>query len=440
MAQANEISGALPSSETSRFVVDEIHPQWAVEPADAEEIGELLRLARDRNWSLIPFGSGARQGMGNPPSRFDIALSMRKFDRIPEYEPQDLVVKVESGCRLLDLQRKLAQDNLFLPIDPPWDSGTLGGIVASNVSGPLRLAHGTIRDFLLGVGVVQPSGTKTKFGARVVKNVTGYDMCKLYAGSFGTLGVLTDFYFKLKPLPPCQATVLGVMKELSDVKAALIKLRESPLSPLAVEFMNLEARSVLDQMASFARSHQGYSLIVLFGEVESAVRWQVEELKRVWQPLGIVEFQLTDPPEQKAVWDVVREDRPFFPGSSGSIVKLKINSLPSQLTEVVRRLESLKSKLDGSLLIKSHAVNGVSRAYMNLPDSDQHQQEIINFIQQLRSFVKPFRGSVVVELAPLALKKMIDVWGYDWGERSLMQRIREKYDPSTILNPGRFVV
>src|SRR2546427_2634738 len=152
-----EITRALPSSETSRFIVDGIQPRWVVEPNDAEEIGDLLRLARDWSWGVIPFGSGTRQGIGNVPIRFDVALSLRKFNGIPEYEPQDLVVKVESGCRLIDLQNKLAQDNLFLPIDPPCDSGTLGGIVASNTSGPLRLAHGTIRDFLLGIGVVQPT-------------------------------------------------------------------------------------------------------------------------------------------------------------------------------------------------------------------------------------------------------------------------------------------
>jgi glycolate oxidase FAD binding subunit len=440
MSQATEITSALPSSETSRFIVEGIQPQWVVEPNDAEEIGDLLRLARDRSWGVIPFGSGTRQGIGNLPIRFDAALSLRKFNRIPEYEPQDLVVKVESGCRLIDLQDKLSQDNLFLPIDPPCDSGTVGGIVASNTSGPLRLAHGTIRDFLLGIGVVQPTGTKTKFGARVVKNVTGYDMCKLYAGSFGTLGVFTDFYFKLKPLPPSQATVLGVMKELSTAREALMKLRESPLSPLAVEFMNPEAARVLSRSLPFVWNDRGYSLAVLFGEVERAVRWQVEELKRLWEPLGLVELNLSESAEQKALWQVLREDGPFTEGFPGSTLKLKINSLPSQLSELVQQLDLLKTKLNGGVLIKSHAASGVTQAYLRLSDSPAEQQEIARGIERLRNFLKPFRGSVVVELAPLALKKIIDVWGCDSKDRLLMQRIREKYDSPGILNPGRFVV
>jgi glycolate oxidase FAD binding subunit len=436
MSQVSEIPNASPSLETSNFVVDGIEPKWVVEPQNAEEIGDLLRLARDRNWGVTPFGSGSRQGIGNLPARFDVALSLRNFNRIPEYEPQDLVVKVESGCKLVDLQRRLSQDNLFLPIDPPSNSSTVGGIVASNASGPLRLAHGTIRDFLLGVSVVQPGGTKTKFGARVVKNVTGYDMCKLYAGSFGTLGVLTDFYFKLKPMPPFQTTVLSVMKELSDTTQALTKLRESPLSPLAVEFMSPQALRVLSQSVPFVGNHPGYSLIVLFGEVENAVRWQVEELKRLWGSLGIAAVTLDDSSDQKSLWDLLREDEPFTESFGGSSVKLKINSLPNQLQELVRQLDPLRN----GLLIKSHAASGVTQAYLHLPSSSAEQQEIVRGIQRLRSFLKPFRGSVVVELAPLGLKKMIDVWGYDSKDRSLMQRIREKYDPPGILNPGRFVV
>ena len=190
--------------------MDGLQPQVAVEPKSGEEIGDLLRLAGSQNWGIVPFGAGTKQGMGNSLRRFDVALSLANFNRVPEYQPEDLVVKVESGCRLVDLQRTLAPDNLFLPIDPPYyNESTLGGIVASNASGPWRFAHGTMRDFLLGISVVQPDGTRTKFGARVVKNVTGYDMCKLYVGSFGTLGILTDFYFKLKPLQPEMYSVLS---------------------------------------------------------------------------------------------------------------------------------------------------------------------------------------------------------------------------------------
>ena len=114
----SEIPGTLPSSETSRFIVDGLQPQVAVEPKSVEEIGELLRLAGTQKWGIVPFGAGTKQRIGNPLRRFDVAISLANFNRVPEYEPEDLVVKVESGCRLVDLQRTLAPDNLFLPLDP----------------------------------------------------------------------------------------------------------------------------------------------------------------------------------------------------------------------------------------------------------------------------------------------------------------------------------
>ena len=437
----SEIPGTLPSSETSRFIVDGLQPQVAVEPKSVEEIGELLRLAGTQKWGIVPFGAGTKQRIGNPLRRFDVAISLANFNRVPEYEPEDLVVKVESGCRLVDLQRTLAPDNLFLPLDPPYyNESTLGGMVASNASGPWRFGHGTMRDFLLGISVVHPDGTPTRFGARVVKNVTGYDMCKLYVGSFGTLGILTDFYFKLKPLPPCEKTVLVVLKGLSEVGLALDKLFSSPLTPSAVELLNPAALAVLNQSISLTDSKEGYSLVVRFGEVENAVKWQVEQLERLWEPLCAKGIILGDIVEQNLLWEVLREDRSYLNGFQGSVIKLKVNGKSNQLVELTQRLESFKEKMKCQVYIKSHAGSGIIRAFLHLATSPPEQQTMVACVQGLRSYLRPYRGTVIIESLPLALKGTIDVWGCDTKDKYLMQRIREKYDPLGTLNPGRFVV
>jgi glycolate oxidase FAD binding subunit len=412
----------------------------AVSPKTSEEVGEILRLANSHNWGVIPFGAGTKQGVGAPPQRYDVALSLRNFNQIPEYEPQDLVVRVESGCRLIHLQERLAQDNLCLPVDPPYSGeSTLGGIVACNVSGPSRFAHGTIRDHLLGISVIQPDGSKTKFGARVVKNVTGYDMCKLYTGSFGTLGILIDFYFKLKPLPPSEKTVLVVLASLPDARAALEKLFNSPLAPAAMEFLNPAALRILEESISLTGNKAGYAFAVRFEDVENAVKWQVEQLEKLWEPHYVKGVILGDRAEQKLFWEVLREDRPYLQDPQGPVVKLKVNSLPSQLVDLTQRLECSEARLGGKVLIKSHTGSGVVRAYFH-PSGSFRPQEMADFIRDLRAFLKPVHGSVVIESAPLALKKTVDVWGYDCREKVLMERIKQKYDPGGILNPGRFVV
>ncbi|MCI0422803.1 MAG: FAD-binding oxidoreductase, partial [Acidobacteria bacterium] len=149
--------GAPPAADVSQFVIEGIAPARVLAPQTVEEVGALLQEANCQGWAVVPFGSGTKQHIGNRLKRLDVALSFEHFNQIPEYEPQDLVVKVQSGCRLATLQARLAQDGLCLPIDPPWqDTATVGGIVSCHDSGPLRFSQGTIRDYLIGVGLVQP--------------------------------------------------------------------------------------------------------------------------------------------------------------------------------------------------------------------------------------------------------------------------------------------
>ncbi len=151
----------------------------------------------------------------------------------------------------------------------------MGGIVSSHDSGPLRFSHGTIRDYLIGISLIQPDGAWTKFGSRVVKNVTGYDMCKLYTGAFGTLGVLLDFYLKLRPLPPSEKTVVVKFKGLTEAAQALAKLLSSPLLPAAVELLNPAALEFVNHSLSLTQGEPGYAVVLRFGDVENSVQWQV---------------------------------------------------------------------------------------------------------------------------------------------------------------------
>ena len=428
-------------SELSKYTVDGLQPEQVFAPKAADEITEVLRQANSQSWTVVPFGAGSKQHIGNTLGKYDVALSTQYLNQIPEYEPQDLVVKMESGCRLIDLQARLAQDRLCLPIDPPsYAEATVGGIVSANASGPLRFSQGTIRDFLLGISVVQPDGTRTKFGSRVVKNVTGYDMCKLYTGSFGTLGVLVDFYLKLKPLPAFEKSVVAVLKKLGDAQEALAKLLQSSLAPSAVEFLNPAAMVLLNQKFSLTKDSSNYAFIARFSDVEKAVEWQIEQLERLWEPVvsqGVIVGNLS---EQDDLWEWLREDRCWLDFPCESRVKLKVNCVPDRMIEFVKQLESLCEKMIVPVMIRAHAGSGVIRAYLCFENPLTSPQTLIDHIQALRGSLRSVRGSVVVESAPLAVKKDIDVWGYDFKDKALMQQIRKQFDPHSILNPGRYVV
>jgi glycolate oxidase FAD binding subunit len=399
-----------------------------------------LKEANTENWSVVPFGSGSKQQVGNALKRFDVALSLAHFDRVLEFEPQDLVVKVQSGCRLAALQECLAQHGLCLPIDPPWqDSATIGGIVSTHDSGPLRFSHGTIRDYLIGISLVQPGGAWTKFGSRVVKNVTGYDMCKLYTGAFGTLGVLLDFYFKLKPLPPFERTVVVKMKGFAEAAQAVAKLSSSPLLPAAVEWLNPAALEFVNRSMELTQGEPGYAVVARFGDVENSVQWQVEQLENLWDGLTAQGVIVSDAREQSLLWQVLREDRPWLEHGSWN-AKLKVNCLPSHLAATAERLEAAGKALNAETRLKAHAGSGVIRAYLSFDASAstavRFQQELAN----LRAALKATRGTAIAEWVPGPWKDEIDVWGYDFKDKALMQQIRQQYDPRRILNPGRFVV
>ena len=434
-------SVALPASCLEAFTVQGKRPDRAAAPQTPEEISELLRMAQREHWAVVPVGSGSRQDLGNPPERFDLALATTRLDRIQEYEPQDLVVRVESGCRLGQLQELLAADRLCLPVDPPaYRRTTLGGMVATNASGPCRFGHGTLRDYLLGIGVIQADGSQTRFGSRVVKNVTGYDMCKLYAGSFGTLGVFSDFYFKLKPLPPMEKTVVGLFKNLPPVRSALSKLLRSPLIPIAVEFLDGGASRRLDRKLDWNGKIAGYALSVKFGDLESAVDWQVKELKEIWGSCPDGDMLVSDPGEQARLWDCLREDHFCLAEPPLESVKLKVNILPSQLVQWIEEIERRLSETEVPFFLRAHAGSGVIRIYCHLDPSTPQAVRLAGLIDRWRGLLHSARGSVVIERGPADLKNRVDPWGYRYKDLKLMRQIKNRLDPREILNPGRFVV
>jgi glycolate dehydrogenase FAD-binding subunit len=436
----NNMTASAEANISSRFAIDGSSPERVVAPQTAEEVGALLKDANARNWAVVPFGSGSKQHIGNALKKFDVALSLEHFNQILEFEPQDLVVKVQGGCALATLQARLAQDGLCLPVDPPWqDTATVGGIVSSHDSGPLRFAFGTIRDYLIGVSLIQPDGAWTKFGSRVVKNVTGYDMCKLYTGAFGTLGVLLDFYFKLKPLPSSEKTVVVKFKGLTETAQALAKLLSSPLLPGAVELVNPTALEFVNHSLSLTQGESGYALVLRFGDVENSVQWQVEQLEKLWDGLTEQGVIVSHRGEQALVWQMLREDREWL-GQSALNVKLKLNCLPNQVAPMAERLDKLSKELNTELRLKAHAGSGVIRAYLAFEESATAPSQFVQQVQNLRAELKSSRGTVIVESAPASLKAGIDVWGYEFKDKALMQQIRQEYDPRGILNPGRFVV
>ena len=229
--------------------MDGSKPGPVVTPTDIEQLRAGLSEAANHEISIIPVGGGKHLGIGNVPQSYDVAMSLAQMNHIIAHEPADLTVTVEAGLRLDDLQRALAVHGQFLPLDPPCAAGaTIGGVLAVNAHGPLRHAFGTARDWLIGTRVVHADGSLSKSGGRVVKNVTGYDMHKLYVGSLGTLGVLVEATLKVAPLPHGDSTLAIACRSAARGAEMILAAHDAGLALHAAELLSPPAsHAVLGQ-------------------------------------------------------------------------------------------------------------------------------------------------------------------------------------------------
>lgn len=230
----------------AQFSVHERAAACVVAPGSVEEVSAVMQVAHQQRATVIPWGGGTQQWIGNPPERADLVVRTERLNRVLIHEPNDLTISVEAGMTLGALRHHLAAHNQMLPIDPPLaDHATIGGLIATAADGPRRIGYGTLRDLLIGITVVEATGRISKAGGMVVKNVSGFDMMKLYHGSFGTLAVIVAANFKLLPAPRHHEWMLHTFSTSHDAFAFLDDLHASQLTPAAAEYINREALRAL---------------------------------------------------------------------------------------------------------------------------------------------------------------------------------------------------
>ena len=210
------------------YAIDGQAPDAVVRPQDRQQVAEVVRWARQGNVALFPRGGGVHVPLGNPPGKRGVVLDLSRCNRILDFQPSDLTATVEAGVTLDALQQHVAGGGKFLPLESPLvrHAATIGGILAANATGPLRSSVGLPREWLIGIGVVNAQGLETKAGGKVVKNVTGYDLDKLYTGSLGTLGIIIEATFKLAPLAAESGGLMAVLPSMQagvDAGSLLVK-------------------------------------------------------------------------------------------------------------------------------------------------------------------------------------------------------------------------
>lgn len=408
-------------------VVAGVAPRAVVEPETEEEVAAVLRYSSSKGLAVIPRGGATQLDYGAPPRRADIVLSMARLSGVIEHAPHDLTVTVRAGTSLADLQRALGAARQSLALDPPLPPGaTIGGIIATNATGPRRLRYGGVRDQIIGVRVALADGTIARGGGKVVKNVAGYDLPKLYTGALGTLGVVLSASFRLYPIPPFTGSALVEASALEPLCALALAVMAQPVVPtiidlfpatsgapatLAVRFESAVEEAITDQIAVVQRlaGAEGLSASATRGEVDTAW-WSVRD---AWMA------------ETLSIEGV-------------EVVRLKASLAPSDAGVWLAALETARSEFSGLAELRWRAHAGLGLISVRLAGPPDAVAGWGAVIERLRAMAVERRGSVVLTHTPPALRGRVEPWGPANG-LGIMRSLKARFDPTETLNPGRFV-
>jgi glycolate oxidase FAD binding subunit len=408
--------------------VDAVVPRWIVRPATVDQVAQTLALAAAESLAVSPRGGGTSVALGYPPRQLDLVLDLGRLDAVLDYVPEDMVASVQCGISLDALAGRLGQHGQRLPLDPsPGGGRSVGGVLATAASGPLRIRYGTPRDILLGVRFVQADGVVTWGGARVVKSVTGYDVPKLLVGSLGTLGVLAEATVRLHPIAPAWGGWLWAFDTIPAAAAFIAAVVDSPIQP--------ERMVLLDAGAAQAAGEAGSA-----GPRAAVAISVASTAEAVTAQRGTLEAQAARHGGRVTEIGVGAWGR--LAGALAGPIVVRLAGEPARLGHWLAALEHVARDGGVGLVSVGEAGGGVLRASLRAPEGDGLPAAtwLAGAVSALRAALALEGGSLVVEQAPRAVKDTVDVWGPVAPDAlAIMRRLKSEFDPAGILNPGRFV-
>jgi glycolate oxidase subunit GlcD len=399
------------------------------------EVCEIMKLAASERWGVVPAGAMTWINVGQPLNDINLIVSTQRLNRIIDHEPADLVAVAEAGVTLQNFNDALARKGQWLPIDPldhaPNGRATIGGVVATGLGGAQQFGYGAPRRHVIGMKVVLADGSLIKMGGRVVKNVAGYDLCKLFTGSYGTLGVIVEVNFKLRPLPFETRTIL-----VAGTRAVLLqqahRIIASRLFPVAVELLSPKLAAAIELsegvehwlLVRFAGSlrvvtDQARRTIEMFADSNAGTAARVvSDDQIIWRSLAASPLRHAD----DLIWRVS-----LRPADVGTFLELSDRTRPG---------------LNHESIWHAGLGEGRIRVIDSLPKNENGSCEIGNDatgrLKLLREQAQRLGGALVIEHASAELKTSMNAWGSFGSATALMQRIKTQLDPDNILSPGRF--
>ena len=411
--------------------LDGLTPSTVENPGTLDELSAALASATTSGLAVVPWGGGTRIGVGNIPSSYDVALDLTGHTGHLEHVAGDLTVIVDGGVRIGDLNGVLEKEGQRLPFEvrSPGQA-TVGGSVASNAPGRRQSSTGGIRDWVIGMQIVLADGTVTKSGGRVVKNVQGYDLHRLHTGAYGTLGVISQVAFKLAPILAAQQTVMAWFDDVRSAREVGLNLVNGLIAPEAISLVS--GPLAVDVVAAAGEAASGlddeaWTLLVRLGGGVRSIERQVNEVTGAAGASGATGYAVLDGGTAGRAWALLDD------AESAADVTARVTARTTAALDISESLCSDSMGANGTSTICDIGF-GALTALANTGSGEQ----ALSFVGAIVTGVAQTGGSYVIEKCPLTIKQQMDVFSDVGNSIEIMRRIKDQYDPSNTLNPGRF--
>ena len=424
--------GRVPSGSDS-YAVDGLRPETLLRPGDIRELGSFLACLSGQSLATVPWGGGTRMTLGNPVRRLDAVVDLSGMNNVVAHNPGDLTLTVEAGITLEKLQETLAPHGQFLALDAPVPHrATIGGTLASGASGLLRWQYGNARDLVIGMKVAMANGAVVKSGGEVVKNVSGYDMARLHLGGLGTLGIIGEVSFKLTPLLRLERTLVASFASMENCIGAGVDIFQSHATPLSLTAFDASVNRRSRALNADASCYVG---VRLGGRPRSLER-QLRDCAELCREAGAVEVDTIEGDAAARFWRKLADfgwDEETVP-----LAAARTSVLPTAVGSLLNSLATPGP--DGSELpavIAQPGYGGLSLFWFEEEDG-RLGETVVKAVSNARAAVHAAGGRLVIERCPSSVKAALDVWDEVGESIGVMRRMKEQYDPGSILNPGRF--
>jgi glycolate oxidase FAD binding subunit len=428
----------MEEAQTAAYAVASRRPAVVVRPETQEQAVEVLALAGRERLAVVPWGQGTQMHLGALPQRYDLALCLGGLQRLVEYDVANLTVIAEAGLPLREVYRVSLPERQFLPLGFPGTKASLGGLLVTNSSGVKRSRYGSLRDLLLGARVALPDGSLTRCGGRVVKNVAGYDMNKLFVGSLGAFGVVLETTYRLAALPEDDRLLALVFPTLTQATAVAAAVQASQLLPSAL--LLLQARAVEATPLPLEVAPEQVVLLLNFDGPHEDVERQIRDSRELGQPHGSLAETVVTGEELLALWASQERWQAAPAVAAPARLQLRLGVLPSHLGDAIGALTTRSAGVQPHVSWRADYLQGQVFAHIQLgqPEAEDSGPLVSDWLARLRTQLGQWHGYCVVEYAPATLQQQLDVWGTAPGDQ-LLRLYKQRFDPYGVLNPGRYV-